>query len=185
MNKIMSLYTHPMKLVHQRIKFMFNLKYGFHKLITPMIHCHFRMFVKHSMTSFTSTATSSIWPRRMCACGHGPCIVKISRSTKNLGRPYFAYLRPVVSAQFITGHNCINITNPLTNSFIICTHQPCVSWIGWCEEPRRQSMDYVSSRNDIVMQLQDDVIHIQQSLRLLKTIVYVLCIVVVILLLRM
>ncbi|GMP83287.1 hypothetical protein CsSME_00037251 [Camellia sinensis var. sinensis] len=77
------------------------------------------------MASFTSSATSSTWPRRMCACGHGLCIVKISRSTKNPGRPYFACPCPMVSAQFITGHNCMNIKNPLTNSFIICTHQPC------------------------------------------------------------
>ncbi|GMQ09606.1 hypothetical protein CsSME_00052910 [Camellia sinensis var. sinensis] len=109
------------------------------------------------MASFTSSVTSSTWPRRMCACGHGSCIVKISRSTKNPGCPYFACPRPV----------------------------PCVSWIGWCEEPRRESTDYASSRDKIVMQLRDDVIHIQQSLRVLKTIVYVLCIVVVILLLHM
>ncbi|GMQ09605.1 hypothetical protein CsSME_00052910 [Camellia sinensis var. sinensis] len=54
------------------------------------------------MASFTSSVTSSTWPRRMCACGHGSCIVKISRSTKNPGCPYFACPRPVVSAQFIT-----------------------------------------------------------------------------------
>ncbi|GMP68449.1 hypothetical protein CsSME_00028073 [Camellia sinensis var. sinensis] len=63
------------------------------------------------MASFTSTATSSTWPRRMCACGDGPCIVKISKSTKNPGRPYFVCPCPV----------------------------PCVSWIGWCEEPRREN----------------------------------------------
>ncbi|GMQ11541.1 hypothetical protein CsSME_00054144 [Camellia sinensis var. sinensis] len=137
------------------------------------------------MTSFTSSETSSTWPRRMCVCGHGPCIVKISRSTKNSGRPYFACPRPVVSAQIITGHNCMNIKNPLNNSFIISTHQPYVSWIGWCKEPRRESTDYASPRDKIVMQLRDDVIHIQQSLHVLKTIVYVLCIVVFILLLRM
>ncbi|GMP85002.1 hypothetical protein CsSME_00038321 [Camellia sinensis var. sinensis] len=39
------------------------------------------------MASFTSTVTSSTWPRRMCACGHGPCIVKIFRSTKIQGVP--------------------------------------------------------------------------------------------------
>ncbi|GMP29515.1 hypothetical protein CsSME_00004586 [Camellia sinensis var. sinensis] len=39
------------------------------------------------MASFTSIATSSTWPRRMCACGHGRCIVKISRPTKNPGVP--------------------------------------------------------------------------------------------------
>ncbi|GMP98003.1 hypothetical protein CsSME_00046048 [Camellia sinensis var. sinensis] len=73
------------------------------------------------MALFTSSATSSTWPRRMCAYGHGPCIVKISRSTKNPGHPYFACPRPVVSAQFIIGHNYMNIKNPLTNNFIICT----------------------------------------------------------------
>ncbi|GMP86806.1 hypothetical protein CsSME_00039446 [Camellia sinensis var. sinensis] len=108
------------------------------------------------MASFTSTATSSTWPR-MCACGHGPCVVKISRSTKNLGRPYFACPRPL----------------------------PCVSWIGWCDEPRRENQDYASPRDEFVMQLRVDVIDIQQSFRVLKTIVYVLCIVVVILLFRM
>ena len=100
-----------MKLVHQRSQFMLNLKYGYHKLITAMIHCYFRMFVKHSMASFTSSATSSTWPRRMCACGHGPCIVKISRSTKNPGRPYFVCPRPVVSDPIFTDHNCMNMTN--------------------------------------------------------------------------
>ncbi|GMQ03603.1 hypothetical protein CsSME_00049349 [Camellia sinensis var. sinensis] len=111
------------------------------------------------MALFTSTATSSTWPRRMCACSYGQCVVKISRSTKNPRCLYFASPRLVL----------------------------CVSWIGWCKEPRRQrqSTDYASSTNDIVMQLLDDVIHIQQSLRLFKIIVYVLCIVVVILLLRM
>ncbi|GMP22028.1 hypothetical protein CsSME_00000214 [Camellia sinensis var. sinensis] len=54
------------------------------------------------MASFTSSATSSTWPRQMCACGHGPCIVKISRSTKNPGRPYFVCPRPVVSDPFFT-----------------------------------------------------------------------------------
>ncbi|GMP88008.1 hypothetical protein CsSME_00040155 [Camellia sinensis var. sinensis] len=54
------------------------------------------------MASFTSTAISSTWPRRMCACGHGPCIVKISKSAKNPGRPYFACPRPVVSHPFFT-----------------------------------------------------------------------------------
>ncbi|GMP67800.1 hypothetical protein CsSME_00027670 [Camellia sinensis var. sinensis] len=85
------------------------------------------------MASFTSSATSSTWPRRMRVCGHGPCIVKISRSTKNPWRSYFACPRPV----------------------------SCVSWIGWCEEPRRESTNYASLRDEIVMQLQDDVIHIQ------------------------
>ncbi|GMP82691.1 hypothetical protein CsSME_00036889 [Camellia sinensis var. sinensis] len=99
------------------------------------------------MASFTS----------MYACGHGPCIVNISRSTKNPGRPYFACPRLV----------------------------PCVSWIGWCEEPRRENQDYASPRDEIVTQLRADVIDIQQSLRVLKTIVYVLCIIVVILLFRM
>ncbi|GMP75725.1 hypothetical protein CsSME_00032709 [Camellia sinensis var. sinensis] len=115
------------------------------------------MFVKHSIASFTSIATSSTWPRRMCACGHGPCIVEISKSTKNPGCPYFACPRPV----------------------------PCVSWIGSCEEPRRENKDYALPRDETVMQLRADVIDIQQSLRVLKTIVYVLCIVIVILLFRM
>ncbi|GMP84096.1 hypothetical protein CsSME_00037761 [Camellia sinensis var. sinensis] len=35
------------------------------------------------MASFTSTVTSNTWQRRMCACGYGHCIVKISRPTKN------------------------------------------------------------------------------------------------------
>ncbi|GMP52130.1 hypothetical protein CsSME_00018071 [Camellia sinensis var. sinensis] len=109
------------------------------------------------MASFTSTATSSTWPRRTCACGHGRCIVKISKSTKNPGRPYFVCPCPV----------------------------PCVSWIGWCEEPRRENQGYASPGDEIAMQLRADVINIQQSLRVLKTIVCVLCIVVVILLCRM
>ncbi|GMP98048.1 hypothetical protein CsSME_00046084 [Camellia sinensis var. sinensis] len=109
------------------------------------------------MASFTSTATSTTWPRRMCACGHGPCFVKISRSAKNAGRRYYACPRPV----------------------------PCVSWIGWCEEPRPDNQDYASPRDELVMQLRADVIDIQQSLRVRKTIVYVLCIIVVILLFRM
>ncbi|GMP44882.1 hypothetical protein CsSME_00013627 [Camellia sinensis var. sinensis] len=109
------------------------------------------------MASFTATATSSTWPRRMCAYGHGPCIVKISKSAENPGRPYYACPCPV----------------------------PCVSWIGWCEEPRRENQDYASPGDELVMQLRADVIDIQQSLRVLKTIVYVLCIVVVILLFRM
>ncbi|GMQ04601.1 hypothetical protein CsSME_00049961 [Camellia sinensis var. sinensis] len=103
------------------------------------------------MALFTSTAISSTWPHRMCACGHGPCIVKISRSTKNPGRLYFACPCLVVSDPFITGHNWMNINNPLTNSFIICTHQLCVSWIGWCEEPRQKSTNYASSRDEIVI----------------------------------
>ncbi|GMQ03442.1 hypothetical protein CsSME_00049238 [Camellia sinensis var. sinensis] len=109
------------------------------------------------MASFTSTATSSTWPQRMCACGHGLCIVKISRSTKNPGRSYFFCPRPV----------------------------PCVSWIGWCEERRQENQGYASPGDEIAMQLRADVIDIQQSLRVLKTIVYVLCIVVVIFLCRM
>ncbi|GMP26307.1 hypothetical protein CsSME_00002798 [Camellia sinensis var. sinensis] len=76
------------------------------------------MFVKRSVASFTSTATSSTWPRRMCACGHGPCIVKISRSTKNPGRPYFACPRPVVSDSFFIDHNLMTSirTSPHTQS---------------------------------------------------------------------
>ncbi|GMP98047.1 hypothetical protein CsSME_00046084 [Camellia sinensis var. sinensis] len=137
------------------------------------------------MASFTSTATSTTWPRRMCACGHGPCFVKISRSAKNAGRRYYACPRPVVSHPFFSGHNCMNINNPFTNSSIMCTDQPCVSWIGWCEEPRPDNQDYASPRDELVMQLRADVIDIQQSLRVRKTIVYVLCIIVVILLFRM
>ncbi|GMP74222.1 hypothetical protein CsSME_00031697 [Camellia sinensis var. sinensis] len=109
------------------------------------------------MASFTSAATSSTWPGRMCACGYSPCIVRISRSTKNPERSYFVCPRPV----------------------------PCVSWIGWCEERSHENQGYASPGDEIAMQLQADVINIQQSLRVLKTIVYVLCIVVVILLCRM
>ncbi|GMP34456.1 hypothetical protein CsSME_00007315 [Camellia sinensis var. sinensis] len=137
------------------------------------------------MASFTFTATSSTWPQRMCACGHGPCFVKISRSAKNPSHPYYACPRPVVSHPFFTGYNCMNINIPFTNSFIMCTDLPYVSWIGWCEEPRPDNQDYVSPRDKLVMQLRANVINIQQSLCVLKTIVYVLCIVVVILLFRM
>ncbi|CAL5340437.1 unnamed protein product [Camellia sinensis] len=49
-----------------------------------------------SMASFSSTATSTTCPRRMCACGYGQCVVKISRSNKNPRCPYYACPRPVV-----------------------------------------------------------------------------------------
>ncbi|GMP38304.1 hypothetical protein CsSME_00009601 [Camellia sinensis var. sinensis] len=42
------------------------------------------------MESSMSTATSSR-PSRMCAYGFGHCVVKISRSVKNLGPAYYVY----------------------------------------------------------------------------------------------
>lgn len=149
-----------------------------------MLPLVFHLVSKLSMASFTFIATSSTWLCRMCVCGYGHCIVKISKSTKNPRCPYFACPLSGMSAQFINGHNCISCwTNWLTR--VIFTRQPYVNWIGWCKGPRRQSTDFASSSTDIVMHLRDDVIHIQQSLRLLKTVVSVLCIVVVIMLLRM
>ncbi|KAL7176782.1 hypothetical protein ACSBR2_030183 [Camellia fascicularis] len=47
-----------------------------------------------SMASFTSIATSTTWPRQLCACGYGQCVVKIS---KNPGRPYYACPCPVTN----------------------------------------------------------------------------------------
>ncbi|KAL7164218.1 hypothetical protein ACSBR2_040182 [Camellia fascicularis] len=44
-----------------------------------------------------STGTSTTWPRRMCACGYGQCLVKISRSHKNPRRAYYACLRPGIN----------------------------------------------------------------------------------------
>ncbi|GMP36659.1 hypothetical protein CsSME_00008716 [Camellia sinensis var. sinensis] len=40
------------------------------------------------MASSMSIATSS-WPLRMCACGFGHCVVKISRSVKSLRHAYY------------------------------------------------------------------------------------------------
>ncbi|GMP36674.1 hypothetical protein CsSME_00008726 [Camellia sinensis var. sinensis] len=110
------------------------------------------------MASFMSCGTSTPWPCRACACacGYDQCVVKISKSHKNPGRAYYACSNPV----------------------------PCLSWIGWCDEPRRLNTESGSATHDIVMQLRHDVIHMQQTLRILKTIVSVLCIVVVILLLH-
>ncbi|GMP63168.1 hypothetical protein CsSME_00024967 [Camellia sinensis var. sinensis] len=63
------------------------------------------------MASSMSIATSS-WPRRMCACGFGQCLVKIWRSSKNPGRAYYV---------------CLCRT---------C----CVPWVGWCYEFRGESV---------------------------------------------
>ncbi|KAL7175506.1 hypothetical protein ACSBR2_029161 [Camellia fascicularis] len=49
------------------------------------------------MPSFTSIATSTTRPRRMCAYGYGQCVVKISRSNKYPRRPYFACPRPMTN----------------------------------------------------------------------------------------
>ncbi|CAL5363235.1 unnamed protein product [Camellia sinensis] len=125
--------------------------------LTPCLLLLFIYATKQSMASFMSIDTPTTWPRCTCACGYGQCLAKISRSHKNLGRAYYACLNPVL----------------------------CLRWIGWCDEPRRSNTDSDSATHDIVMHLWDDAIHIQQTLRLLKTIVSVLCIVVVILLLCM
>ncbi|KAI8027239.1 hypothetical protein LOK49_LG02G03456 [Camellia lanceoleosa] len=50
------------------------------------------------MESSTSSATSS-WPPRMCACGFGHCVVKISRSTKNPGRAFYVCPRTTMNNQ--------------------------------------------------------------------------------------
>ncbi|GMP59165.1 hypothetical protein CsSME_00022556 [Camellia sinensis var. sinensis] len=102
-----------------------------------------------------STATLT-WPQRMCACGYGHCFVKVSRSHKNLGRAYYACPQPV----------------------------QCVNWIGWCDESGRRSLGHDSWSTD-VMQLRADVVHIINTSRVMKTVICVLCIMVIILLLRM
>ncbi|KAL7210186.1 hypothetical protein ACSBR1_031697 [Camellia fascicularis] len=114
---------------------------------TPYVCLLFIYVTKQSMASFMSTGTSTPWPRRTCACGYGQCVVKISRSHKNPRRAYYACPNPV----------------------------PCLSWIGWCNEPRRLNTESDSAMHDIVMQLRDDVIHMQQTLRILKTIINKSC----------
>lgn len=77
--------------------------------LTPYVRLLFIYVTKQSMASFMSSGTSTPWPRRMYACGYGQCVVKISRSHKNPGRAYYACLNPM----------------------------PCLTWIGWCDEPRQ------------------------------------------------
>ncbi|GMP56292.1 hypothetical protein CsSME_00020839 [Camellia sinensis var. sinensis] len=107
------------------------------------------------MASSMSTSTST-GPRRMYACGYGHCFVKISKSHKNPGHAYYVCPRPV----------------------------QCVNWIGWCDESGRPSPDHDSSPTE-VMQLRADIVQIFNTLRVIKTIISVLCITVIILLLRM
>ncbi|KAL7247417.1 hypothetical protein ACSBR2_002352 [Camellia fascicularis] len=48
------------------------------------------------MASFVSSTTSP-HTAPFCACGFGICVVKISRSSRNLGRAYYQCPRAVVS----------------------------------------------------------------------------------------
>ncbi|KAL7164702.1 hypothetical protein ACSBR2_040578 [Camellia fascicularis] len=75
------------------------------------------------MASSFST-TTSIWPQRMCGCGYGHCLVKVSRSHKNPGRAYYVCPRPV----------------------------QCGNWMGWCDESRTRIPDHDSGSTN-VMQL--------------------------------
>ncbi|GMP38807.1 hypothetical protein CsSME_00009929 [Camellia sinensis var. sinensis] len=106
------------------------------------------------MASFMSTATSTE-PARMCACGYGHCVVKISRSARNPGRAYYQCPRGV----------------------------PCVSWIGWCDEFGRQRAAENDTQN--VTRFEGRFRDIEQTLRVLTVVTCVLCIVVIILLFRM
>ncbi|GMP87983.1 hypothetical protein CsSME_00040138 [Camellia sinensis var. sinensis] len=108
------------------------------------------------MASSMSTATSS-WPRRMCACGFGHCFVKISRSNKNPGRAYYVCPSPT----------------------------KCVSWVGWCDEFREERVANDLPPNDVDLGLRSDVDRIDQSLRLLWTVVGALSVIVIALLFRM
>lgn len=91
-------------------------------------------------------ATSS-WPRRMCACGFGQCLVKISISTKNPSRAYYVCPCPTVR---ITSPSCMQQSTTYatlcfeTNSFRLTIslvfRQRCVPWVGWCDEFRSESV---------------------------------------------
>ncbi|GMP43465.1 hypothetical protein CsSME_00012815 [Camellia sinensis var. sinensis] len=88
------------------------------------------------MASSTSSATSA-WPPRMCDCGFGHCVVKISRSAKNPG-----------------------------HAFYVCPRNTrCVSWVGWCDEFRSTSLRADQAHNDVDQGLRADVARIDQSLR--------------------
>ncbi|GMP70356.1 hypothetical protein CsSME_00029236 [Camellia sinensis var. sinensis] len=102
-----------------------------------------------------STATST-WLQRMCACGYGHCLGKVSRSHKNPSPAYYVFSRPV----------------------------QCGNWIGWCNESRTRILDHDASSADVI-QLQADVVNNFNTLRAMKTVICVLCIMVIILLLRM
>ncbi|KAI7981895.1 hypothetical protein LOK49_Contig10G00008 [Camellia lanceoleosa] len=88
------------------------------------------------MASSTSSATSS-WPLRMCACGFGYCVVKISRSAKNPGRAFYVCPRPM----------------------------RCASWVGWCDEFHSTNLRADQPHNDVDQGLRADVARIDQSLR--------------------
>ncbi|GMQ07562.1 hypothetical protein CsSME_00051708 [Camellia sinensis var. sinensis] len=108
------------------------------------------------MASSISIATSS-WPPRMCACGFGHCIVKISRYAKNPGRAYY-----------------------------ICpSRMRCVAWVGWCDEFRSEIFATDHRPNVVDTGLRADVVCIDQSLRMLRTVIGVLCVNVFVLLFRM
>ncbi|GMP90750.1 hypothetical protein CsSME_00041735 [Camellia sinensis var. sinensis] len=109
------------------------------------------------MASSMSSATSS-WPPRMCDCGFGHCVVKISRSAKNPGRAFYVYPR---------------------------TTQRCASWVGWCDEFHSTSLRIDQPHNDVDQGLRADVARIDQSLRMFRTVVDFLCVVVLVLLFRM
>lgn len=47
------------------------------------------------MASYSSTGNSN-WPQRVCRCGVGNCVVKVSQSTNNYGRHYYSCPRPLV-----------------------------------------------------------------------------------------
>ncbi|CAL5384043.1 unnamed protein product [Camellia sinensis] len=88
------------------------------------------------MASSTSSATSS-WPPRMCDCGFGHCVVKISKSAKNPGRAFYVCPR---------------------------TTQRCASWVGWCDEFHSTSLRADQPHNDVDQGLRADVARIDQSL---------------------
>ncbi|GMP75803.1 hypothetical protein CsSME_00032761 [Camellia sinensis var. sinensis] len=88
------------------------------------------------MASSTSSATSS-WPPRMCDCGFGHCVVKISRSAKNLGHAFYV---------------CPRTTR-------------CASWVGWCDKFRSTSLRTDQPHNDVDQGLRADVARIDQNQR--------------------
>ncbi|GMQ03264.1 hypothetical protein CsSME_00049138 [Camellia sinensis var. sinensis] len=106
------------------------------------------------MASFMSIATST-QPARMCACGYGHCVVKISRFARNPSHAYYQ-----------------------------CPHGvPCVSWIGWCDEYGRQRAAENDTEN--IARFETRFSDIEQTPHVLTVVTCVLCIIVVILLFRM
>ena len=60
--------------------------------------------------------------------------------------------------------------------------QRCASWVGWCDEIRSEIFATDHPPNVVDMGLLADVVHIDQSLRMLRIVVSVLCVVVFVLL---